>query len=124
MGIDAHLAVSSMVLGPFRKDADGWAVGVHSPSSRLPSGGSPMNTMCQHHCLIGVICIHLSSLASTFAVGGGYGGSFLLCCPGRALCFSLLARGSESLGPPGTLSGGGMPALALCILNLSRMIHV
>ena len=92
---------------PLSQGCLGWAVGVHSPSSRLPSGGSPMNTMYQHHCLIGVICIHLPLLASTFAVGRLR--QPFLCFPGRALCFSLLAWGPESRGPPGTLMVVGSP---------------
>ena len=58
MGIHAHLAVTSKVLRPLPQGRLGWAVGVHSPSSRLPSSSSPMNTMYQHHVPIGVIRIY------------------------------------------------------------------
>ena len=59
MGIHAHLAVTSKVLRPLPQGRLGWAVGVHSPSSRLPSSSSPVNTMYQHHVPTGVIRIRL-----------------------------------------------------------------
>ena len=45
---------------PLSQGCLGWAVGVHSPSSRSPSGDSPMNTMCQHHCHIREISISIT----------------------------------------------------------------
>ena len=114
MGIHAHLAVTSKVLRPLPQGRLGWAVGVHSPSSRLPSSSSPVNTMYQHHVPIGVIrmyvwmcppcwpCTGCNQWGDSHAIGSRF---FVLSWSG--FVFQLAGMKSRVPWPTRDCNGGG-----------------
>ena len=54
---------------PLSQGCLGWTVRVRSPSSRLPSGGSLVYTMCQHHSHHGVICMYVCMYVYVYSEG-------------------------------------------------------